>query len=184
METPFGEGDTASKHEGPLSRGWVLLRPLIPTLVACAVLFFMCAGVGGAFIISAAAPFIAVWALYSCYIIWRKPEKFRIQLVKVGLLAGTLSVIGAFHYHYYTSARAAGDYALHLVNAYRDLHGTYPNTLEEAGWKLGKYGGQWRIVYQGHGATDDPMLMYPATWIIFDMYDYNFKTRQWEYLPD
>jgi hypothetical protein len=30
----------------------------------------------------------------------------------------------------------------------------------------------------------DPILVYPATWVIVDMYDYNFKTGQWAYLPD
>lgn len=56
--------------------------------------------------------------------------------------------------------------------------------IPRAGWKLGAYGGRWRIVYQGNGANKDPILMYPATWVIFDMYDYNFTTGQWAYLPD
>ena len=99
-------------------------------------------------------------------------------------MTATLVGIAALHFYYYTSARAAGDYAERLVSAYKAKYGTFPDTLEEAGWKLGAHGGRWRIVYQGNGANKDPILMYPATWVIFDMYDYNFKTGQWAYLPD
>jgi len=165
-------------------RLYFYLRPLIPILVACAALVLFCAGVGGAFMIAAAIPFLGVWLPYSSYIIWRRPEKRRLQVIRVGILTATLVGIAALHFYYYTSARAAGDYAERLVSAYRARHGTYPDTLEEAGWTLGAYGGRWRIVYQGHGADKDPMLMYPVTWVIFDMYDYDFKTGQWEYLPD
>jgi hypothetical protein len=127
------------------------LRPLIPILVACAALVFLCAGVGGAFMILAAIPFLGVWLLYSGYIIWRRHEKRRVQVIRVGILTATLVGIAALHFYYYTSARAAGDYAERLVSAYKAKHGTYPVTLEEAGWKLGAYGGRWRIVYQGNG---------------------------------
>lgn len=160
------------------------LRPLIPILVACAALVFSCAGVGGAFLVVAAIPFLGIWLLYSAYIIWRKPEKRRTQLTRLGILAVTLIGIAAVHFYYYTSARAAGNYAERLVSAYKAVHGTYPDTLEDAGWRLGAYGGRWRIVYKGNGANKDPILMYPATWVIFDMYDYDFRTRQWVYLPD
>ena len=160
------------------------LRPLIPILAACAALVFLCAPVGGAFLILAAIPFLGVWLLYSGYIIWRRHEKRRVQIIRVGILTATLVGIAALHFYYYTSARAAGDYAERLVSAYKAKYGTFPDTLEEAGWKLGAHGGRWRIVYQGNGANKDPILMYPATWVIFDMYDYNFKTGQWAYLPD
>lgn len=160
------------------------LRPLIPILVACAVLVFLCAGVGGAFMILMAIPFLGIWLLYSSYVIWRRPEKRRVQVVRVVILTTILIGIAGLHFYYYISARAAGDYTEHLVSAYKAEHGTYPDTLEEAGWKLGGYGGRWRIVYKGNGANKDPTLMYPATWVIFDMYDYNFKTAQWVYLAD
>ena len=160
------------------------LRLLIPILAACAALVFFCAGVGGAFMALMAAPFLGVWFLYSGWIIWRRGERRRVQLTRVGILAATLIGIAALHFYYYASARAAGNYAVHLLSAYKAEHGAYPDSLEEAGWKLGAYGGRWRIVYKGNGANKDPMLMYPATWVIFDMYDYDFKTGQWVYLPD
>lgn len=53
----------------------------------------------------------------------------------MGILTTTLVVIAALHFYYYTSARAAGEYAECLVSAYKAKHGTYPDTLEEAGWK-------------------------------------------------
>ena len=117
------------------------LRPLIPILAACAALVFLCAGVGGAFMILAAIPFLGFWLLYSGYIIWRRHEKRRVQVIRVGILTATLAGIAALHFYYYTSARAAGDYAERLVSAYKAKHGTYPDTLEEAGWNLGAYGG-------------------------------------------
>jgi hypothetical protein len=160
------------------------LRPLIPILAVCAALVFLGARVGGAFMILTAIPFLGVWLIYSGYIIWRRHEKRRVQLMRVGILTATLVGIAALHFHYYTSARAAGDYAENMVSAYKAKHGSYPDTLEEAGWNLGPNGGRWRIVYQGNGPNKDPILMYPATWVIFDMYDYNFKSGQWAYLPD
>ena len=117
------------------------LRPLIPILAACAAMVFLCAGVGGAFMISAAIPFLSVWLLHSGYIIWRRHEKRRVQIIRVGILTATLVGIAALHFYYYTSARAAGDYAERLVSAYKAKHGTYTDTLEEAGWKPGAYGG-------------------------------------------
>lgn len=159
-------------------------RPFIPIMASSAVLVFMCAGVGGAFIILVAIPFLGVWLLYSGYTIWRRPERRGVRAIRVSILMATVGAIAALHFYYYTAARTAGDYALQLVSAYKAAHGSYPDALEDAGWKLGAYGGRWRIVYQGNGKDNDPILMYPATWIIFDMYDYNFKTGKWEYLSD
>jgi hypothetical protein len=93
-----------------------------------------------------AIPFLAIWLLYSGYVIWRRPEGRRIQVIRVVILTVTLVGIAGLHFYYYTSARAAGDYAERLVSAYKAEHGNYPDTLEEAGWKLGAYGGRWRVV--------------------------------------
>src|SRR5580692_7327225 len=105
------------------------LRPLIPVLAACAGLVFLGAGVGGAFMVLTAIPFLAVWLLYSSYVVWRRHEKRRVQVIRVGILTATLVGIAAIHFCYYTSARAAGDYAERLVSSYKAKHGTYPDTL-------------------------------------------------------
>jgi hypothetical protein len=104
----------------------------------------------------AAIPFLGIWLLYTGYIIWRRPEKRRVQAIRAGILTATIGAIAALHFYYYTSARAAGDYAVRLVIAYKAEHGTYPDSLEEAGWKLGAYGGRWRIVYGEVAQTKIP----------------------------
>jgi hypothetical protein len=81
-----------------------------------------------------AIPFLGIWLLYSSYVIRRRPEKRRVQVVRVVILTTTLVGIAGLHSYYYISARAAGDYAEHLVSAYKAEHANYPDTLEEAGW--------------------------------------------------
>ena len=173
-----------SLAESHYTRTKFSVRPLVPILVLCATLVFLCAGVGGAFVVFMAAPFLGFWLIYSGYIICFRKEKRRVQAIRAGILTATLVGIAVLHFYYYTSARAAGNYAESLVSAYKAKHGTYPDSLEEAGWRLGAYGGRWHIIYHGNGASKDPILLYPATWIVFDKYNYNFKLGQWGYLPD
>jgi hypothetical protein len=160
------------------------LKPFITVLAVCAALLFFFGRVGGAFMLVLVSPLLGLWLAYNAYVIWRRPEKRRIQLLQISIVLATGVAIAALHWYYAASARAAGNYALSLVNTYKALHGVYPDSLEDAGWKQGAYGGRWRVTYQGYGETKDPMLMYPATWIIFDMYDYDFKTKKWTYLAD
>jgi hypothetical protein len=150
---------------------------------ACIVLAFVGAQVHSAFMVLIAVPIAAIWLLAVAYIAWRDPTRRRRLLIQVGLVVVTSAGIVAIQFYYATSARAAANDALQLVRDYKGKYGHYPDTLEEAGAKVGPYGGRWRLIYarEQNGA---PTLMYPVTWVIFDMYDYNFESGQWIYLAD
>ncbi len=124
------------------------------------------------------APFLSIWLLYSTYIIWRRPANRTTQLVKIVLWSLTISGVLSLHWHYQRAVREAANAAVSTVLQYKAIHGSFPKTPEAAGLK----DRTWRISY--FLKNGKPYLVYPATFIVFDIYSYDFERQSWTYQPD
>ncbi|QSX79388.1 hypothetical protein [Agrilutibacter solisilvae] len=157
------------------------LRPFIGTAVFCAVVAFLTAQVHAGFMLIFVAPILAIWLLYSIYIAVKQPARRRTQSIKAGLWLVMVGGVLLTHWHYHRAARDAADAAVGSILRYRASHGAFPESFEAAGVHgLRK---DWRVMYLRR-KDGRPILFYPATFVAFDKYWYDFEDRSWVYQPD
>jgi hypothetical protein len=159
------------------------LRPLITTVLACAIVAFLTWPVHGGFIVFFVLPVMAFWVPYSCYVMWRYPARRRLRAIQLSLWLLVVGTTGGLHWHYSASARSAADAVVKAVLTYKELRGSYPLRLEDAGVVLGKSGGVWHIGYVVD-ERNTHSLVYPTTFTVFEAYSFEFEQGRWVYLPD
>jgi hypothetical protein len=159
------------------------VRALVVTISGCVIFAFLTWRVRGGVMFWVAVLPLGVWFLYSAYIIWRYPARRRLQIIQACLWLAVVGCACALHRYYYVSARAAANQIVQAVYAYKRQHGVYPERLEDAGVRLDERGGRWHIGYVV-GDRKTHTLIYPATFMIFDSYAYEFEKGDWEYWPD
>lgn len=81
--------------------------------------------------------------------------------------------------YYHHAAREAADNAVAAVLGYKQANGVFPESLQAAGFDARP---AWRVAYAAQNGK--PFLFYPAAFIAFDVYIYNFERRSWTYRPD
>jgi energy-coupling factor transporter transmembrane protein EcfT len=156
------------------------LRPFIGTAASCAVVAFFTAQVHSGFMLIFVLPFLAIWLLYSVYVVWKHPARRITQSIKAGLWLLVVGGVLLTHWHYQKAARDAADFAASAILRYKASHGSFPKTLEAAGLK--NYRKNWGVSY--FLQDDRPGLFYPATFVVFDTYWYDFQHQSWVYQPD
>lgn len=155
------------------------LKPLVSTILACALVAVLTAPVHAGMFLFFVVPIVCIWALVNAYLAWREPSTRRRRGMHVAIWAITLAGLFATHAYYKHVARGAAQSAAAAVTAYRITNGSYPPTLQAAGIPPDQ---RWRVGYVL--AKDGPFLFYPSTFVPFDIYSYNFERGTWEYQPD
>lgn len=156
------------------------LRSVIGTAVFCAVVAFITAQMHGGFMLIFVAPFLTVWLAYSAYVAWKHPDRRMTQSIRAGLWVLAVGGVLLLHWHYHRAARDSADLVVAYVNHYKTNHGSFPETIDAAG--LNNFRNKWRISYLMKDGK--PSLFYPATFVIFDTYWYDFEHQSWVYQPD
>jgi len=154
------------------------MRSLISTIAIAAIVAFLTGAVHGGFMLVLVIPFLIVWLLRSAWTMYRHRERRRLLAGKIAIWIATILVVALLHRYYATEARAEADAAIRAVVAYKNQHGEYPKHLSEAGVNNGR----WHV---GYGVDEHgPWLLYPATFVVFEVWRYNFLSERWEYLRD
>jgi hypothetical protein len=156
------------------------IRPFIGTIVACAIVGLLTAQMHSGFLLLLFIPFFVIWLVYSVYVIWRHPAKRMTQAIKAGLWLVVIGAVLLTHWRYAKVARDAGDAAVAEIIRYKTSHGTFPATPEAAGLKPFSKSSRVRYFLE----DGKPKLFYPATFVIFDTYWYDFEKQSWEYRAD
>ncbi len=152
-------------------------RPLIGTIVLCAVVALLTASVHGGFMLIFVLPFLSVWLLFSAYASWKRPVERKIRAAKAGLWLTMVVGVLATHWYYHVAARQDADMVVVAVLRYQADHSKFPETLQAAGLK--DEPSAWRIRYLFKDGR--PYLFYPVTYIVFDTYRYDFESKAWVY---
>lgn len=150
------------------------MKPFIGTFALCGVTLFLTAPVHGGFLLVFVVPILAVGLLYSVYLIWKRPAVRRLQLVKIALWLLVIGAVCLAQRHYYRAARAAGNVVVASILQYKARHGVFPESLRAAGVEATS----WHIAYILKDGR--PSVFYPATFVVFDTYRYNFRQHRWE----
>ena len=151
------------------------IRPLITTIAGCGVAAAITAPVHAGFMLVFVVPILVVWLVYSAYVIWRRPARRKLQILQVALWLLVVGGVLLAHLHYYSAARSAGNTAVTAILQYKASHGVYPPSLRAAGLQSTGWGVSYLF---DHG---QPVLFYPATFIVFETCSYNFERQSWEH---
>ena len=155
------------------------MKPYISTMVACLVVAVVTAPVHGGLILVLLMPFIGIWMIVNLYRAWLHPACRCQRLLRIALWSTTICMVLVAHWRYASEAREAGQSAVRALVIFKAAQGVYPRDMASAGI-AGK--SRWRVYYAL--VEGQPFLMYPATFVPFDVYTYDFNHGTWKYQPD
>lgn len=119
---------------------------------------------------------LAFWLPYSVFVIVRKPEKRRLQSLKVGIWVLVLAIVLAIHFVRHREARSHADAVVRKIERYRETQGLYPERLEEIG--ISQADLKEKLVMPHY--SNRPTFYYANTMVAFHMWSYDFSAHQWE----
>jgi hypothetical protein len=137
-----------------------------------------------------ASPALFPWLIYSIYVIWRRPERRKVQAKRIGYV---LTIFAALSMAWVFEQSARGAYAeriIEAVNSYKKQYGRYPDSLDQVGFKTRYENGQdrgsdvWGIAYIGDKFSGvSPAVFYPGP-LPFSMNIYELNEGHWTYSED
>jgi energy-coupling factor transporter transmembrane protein EcfT len=124
-------------------------------------------------------PFLAVWLLYSAYVIVRYPLRRTAQTVRVAMwVVGAMVIVGIHSARWHTT-RSYANTVVTAIRAYTQTHGGCPPTLAAIGISPADFKDVLGLSsYQCHGGIS-PSLAYAVPYIIYETYRYDFPTSKW-----
>ena len=160
----------------------VLRKKLYSTIAAAALMALILGQRHAGFMLYLAIIPLAIWIPYSVVVMVRKPERRLLQLALVSCWVLAVLLVAGIHYFRHEATRRNADDIVAAIKEFKTKRGSYPLTLDEVGIgrtalkdKLGSFSGYNRDV------VGTPALFYAATWIVFDTYEYDFRTDSWVY---
>lgn len=160
------------------------LRPLRNTIVVAIIaMLFFCQRYT-AFMLIFALPIFLAWIPCIIYLVARKPDRGMRHVHMLAIWIIAFAVIAVVHTCYAVSARNYANKIVAGVEKYSAEQGHCPASLEQIGSSNIEMKAKLGMADYVCDAGIEPHLFYGVTYIAFDMYYYDFKTRQWEYKPD
>jgi hypothetical protein len=156
------------------------------TLIACAMVGVFCVQRNNGFALFVMVPFVAYLSVKGGYLLFTDLARARVHVVKLALWLGAIACCVTVHVYYAHAARADADALITQIENYRTTHGKYPASLDALDSPItpddssGLHSS--RLSYFCHAG--EPSVFYPATFIVFDVYTYDFAQRQWDYQAD
>lgn len=100
-----------------------------------------------------------------------------------GIILFSYLFIAGIHYIRYQEARTHADDVISQLKDYKNKNGVYPkqNTKQDMSDILFN---SENIYYNQNSDNEYPQVFYTSTHFPLDIYSYDFKNSQWEYIPD
>jgi hypothetical protein len=156
------------------------VRPLATRVLLLGVFFILTAPKHMGFVAMMMLPFFACSWLYDIVMLIRKPEQRTALAMRIATWVLAFLAIAALNLYWYRESRAYANDVAAAVSSYKAKIGVYPASLEQVGIRERDARRKWRLLYWLH--DEEPSLMYEAPFIVMDSYDYDFQTREWQYL--
>jgi hypothetical protein len=158
------------------------MRKLLGTIIGCLIVGYFTALPFGGFMLLFVLPFLAVFFFRGLYLSWKDPEKRKLFFAKTVIWGLLVSAVALLHLYYFTASRSAANEAAQALVALNAKNGHFPNELREVGGDVAAHAKTWHVAFINEKGTFS--LFYPATFIMFDTYNYNFEASSWVYRPD
>lgn len=153
------------------------------TIFTCILLFLLASRAGTGFMLFLATPFIVIYMIYSIFIIFRAREKRKPQIIKGIILTSCLLLIFGLHEYYGYASRLDANEVATNISEYSRQHSRYPATLTELGLNKDDLKSRFDLMYNLMN-DGQPFLVYSDTWNAFNKYFYDFKKKEWQFIPD
>ncbi len=126
-------------------------------------------------------PFFMVYFIYCAFIALRRPLERKVTSARAATWACALLAVAVSHWYWFVASRADANRVVSAVIEYRNRTGNYPPDLAAVGIEVKQLESKWMLGYRlWHG---QPSVLYAATFIIFDTYDFDFDAQTWRYFP-
>lgn len=154
-------------------------RSLINTVIGAALLTLLLCARSAGFMVIFECLFIAPWLAYSLWIIYRHPERRRLQALQVGCWLLSITVIALVHLHLAATSRAYAQTIADAVARYNTDNGHYPADLQAIGYRRDTIRARLGMANYSleHG---EPLLFYADTFTAFQTYSYDFGSGKWD----
>ncbi|MES2673845.1 MAG: hypothetical protein V4660_06365 [Pseudomonadota bacterium] len=153
-------------------------KPIQQTVILCLCTLLVSFPKHGGFILGFISIFLMPSLVKSLYLIFFKNIERRQRAIQTLLWAITCSVVIIHHLYLYKTTQSFAKSLSTAVTQYHEKTGFYPDSAESLGFNMQALK-KYRLHYSYENET--PFLFYPATWIAFDAYSFNFKTNKWEF---
>ncbi len=157
-----------------------MLRSLIPCIVFCALSALILGQKGAGFMLYVLVPVMLVYMAVSAWRIRKQPQRLPELPLKMLLCLTTIICIAMVHMRYHQQARLEADKIAKQIQAYQLQHNAYPKDLQAAQAVPTSASRAHYTLNQ----NQQPSLFYPATFVPFEVYAYDFQTQQWQHQPD
>jgi len=121
---------------------------------------------------------LAIWLAYSAYAIATKPERRPDQLIRVGIWFAAFAIVAVSHTYQHMATRAQADATVAVITRHLRDHGSCPDDLIGLGLDEKQLRPRLGLSYYRCQAGR-PTLAYAATFIVFEMFRYDFDSRRW-----
>lgn len=153
-------------------------KAILKTVILCFVVLFLTFPRHGGFILIFFLLFLIPSIIKSLYIIFVKHQEKKLRAIQISLWVVSCVVVAAHHIYLHKTTRVYANSVSNSIEQFYSQKGVYPSSIEEVGIKkesLRKHKMYYSRDNQG------PNLMYAATWIVFDTYYFDFKSKTWKY---
>lgn len=151
-------------------------KPVLQTTILCLITLLLTFPKNAGFMLGLVLLLLIPSFLKSIYYIFIKNKEQKQRSIQSTLWLVTCSAVIINHVYLHKTTRVFAEQVSDSIVAYHKLNGEYPNSVNVLNFdqrKIEKY----RLHY--FFKNNQPYLFYPATWIIYDTYMFNFKNNEW-----
>lgn len=151
-------------------------RQIIQTVILCAVMLLMAFPVHAGFVLGFWLLFLIPLTIKSLFTILVKKEEKKQKIIQIALWSISCSIIAFHHIYLHKTSKKYANFVSNAVESFYLKNGVYPKSLVDAGINP-ESAKKFRVHFLN--SNSQPLLMYPATWIVFSTYYYDFKIKKW-----
>ncbi len=155
-------------------------NPIQQTIIVCLITLLVTFSKHGGFVLGFVLLFLIPSTVKSIYLAFVKNDRKKQRSIQMLLWAVTCLAITTHHFYLYKTAQNYSVKVSSAIVQFYKVNGSYPESADILGFdkqEMKNYG-----VYYSY-TDNSPFLFYPATWIVFDSYVYDFNLNKWVYDP-
>ena len=152
---------------------------ILKTIIVCTLVVLLVSQRYSGMMIPFVTIALIISFLSSAYVCYKNPQEIKIRIIKASIWILGLILASSVHFYMYTKTRDIANIIAEAINLYYQKNNKYPRTPKEFGFSGEELHDQ-HIFYNNE---DEPYLMYPSTFMPFDVYQYDFKNHTWQYQP-
>jgi hypothetical protein len=121
------------------------------------------------------AIFLIFWLPYSLYMIVRKPERRKVQSIKIGIWFLMIAIVLTIHQVRKVDTRNYAGSVVLKIEQFHQNQGRYPDSLDQIGISQAELKDKLSLPHY----SNKPQFYYADTVTIFHLWTYDFGRHEW-----